>query len=68
VRALPNAYIIPGELTGIREILARNHVQMEIVSDPGAWKAVADVIEHVQARIPWRTSGIPGHLSGPRRS
>ena len=48
VRALPNAYIIPGELTGIREILARNHVQMEIVSDPRRVEAVADVIEHVQ--------------------
>jgi hypothetical protein len=48
VRALPNAYIIPGELTRIREILDRNHVQMEIVSDPRRVEAVADVIEHVQ--------------------
>ncbi len=48
VRALPAAYIIPGELAGIREILDRNHVQREIVSDSRQVEAVACVIERVQ--------------------
>ena len=47
-RTLPSAYIIPGELAGIREILDRHHVQREIVSDPRRVDAVAYTIERVE--------------------
>ncbi|HTY57801.1 MAG TPA: M14 family zinc carboxypeptidase [Bacteroidota bacterium] len=46
-RPLPAAYIIPGNLAGIREVLDRNHVQMEIVSAPRRVEAVACRIERV---------------------
>ncbi len=47
-RPLPAAYIIPGELAGIKEILDRNHVQMEIISAPRRVEAVVWMIERVQ--------------------
>jgi len=47
-RPLPAAYIVPGELAGVKEILDRNHVQMEIVSTPRSVEAVADMIERVE--------------------
>ncbi len=47
-RALPAAYIIPGELAVIKEILDRNRVQMEIVGAPRKVEAVADMIERVE--------------------
>jgi hypothetical protein len=48
VRTLPTAYIIPGELAGIKEILDRNHVPREIVSAPRPVEAIAYMIERVQ--------------------
>ena len=47
-RSLPSGYIIPGELTGIREILDRHHVQQEIVVGSRRVDAAAYIIESVQ--------------------
>lgn len=47
-REVPSAYVIPQELTAIREILERHHIQGEVVKTSRSLRATVYLIDRVQ--------------------